>query len=539
MLRRELLALLLSGTALACTDKEPANPAASRPRNPQDEARQKLHELARRYEALMQEHGEHEWARYAGKLKEGPEAQQKMKALRASEHEVFAEAAAILKRFGDSVTTPRRADLWRRGALGLKLLGEPRCAELSDQLEAIINDHQFVLDGKTYTRKQMAEMRRSDDPAARRNVRRLEHTLHLAAAPVATELIVRRREMGRELEERSFHVALLEVRGIKALFNWQTMDALHLRTQRKYFELIKQLRSASETSLMPWDIDYSVKKLFAHPDERFDPAQALPKVFGIYQAFGIDLENSGIDITVRDFAFNGQAISVKVPDDVRLVIRPNPGMRYYGTLLHELGHAVSARATREKDPLFKTYEWVPGLVDPGYAEGIAEIFGRLLDEPAVLTTHLGLSAEEAARVVTARKAEAALSIRRGWAWAHFEHVILEQPNVNMDQLSLSIERKEVGLPLPRDAEPTWATSPFLATYPVYTQSYQFAAALAVQVRDTLKARFGQSWISPAAGKWIQEALCADGARWTLREKLVRATGRALDPDPLIKWVNSP
>jgi hypothetical protein len=539
MQRRELLALLLSSTALACTEREPAVPTTSRPRNPQEEARQKLHDLSLRYELLMQEHGEHEWARYAGKLKEGPVAQQKMKSLRESEQEVFREAEAILKRFGDSVTTPRRADLWRRGALGLKLLGDPRSAELSDELEAVINNHQFVLDGTTYTRKQMAEMRRSDDAKARRNVRRLEHTLHLKAAPIATELIVRRREMGRDLEEHSFHVALLEVRGIKARDSWQVMDALHLRTQRKYFDIIKQLRGVSEGALLPWDMDYAVKKLFTTPDERFDPTPALAKVFAIYQAFGIDLKKTGPNITVRDFAFNGQTIAVKIPGDVRLVIRPNPGMRYYATLLHELGHAVSDHATRETDPLFKTYEWVPGLVDPAYAEGIAEIFGRLLDEPAILMGHLGLSEDETTRVVAARKAEAALSIRRGWAFAHFEHLILEQPNINMDQLSLAIERQETGLPLPRDAEPTWATSPFLATYPVYTQSSQLAAALAVQVRDTLKVRFGAQWISPAAGKWIQDALCADGARWTLREKLVRATGRPLDPEPVIKWVISP
>jgi hypothetical protein len=487
----------------------------------------------------MQEHGEHEWARYAGKLVEGPEAQRKMKSLRESEQEVFREASAILERFGDSVTTPRRADLWRRGALGLTLLGDPRSAELGDELEAVINNHQFVLDGTTYTRKQMAEMRRSDDATARRNVRRLEHTLHLKAAPIATELIVRRREMGHALEQKSFHVALLEVRGIKARDSWATLDALHLRTQRKYFELIRQLRGASEGALLPWDIDYAVKKLFTTPDERFDSSQALAKVFGIYRAFGIDLEKTGPNITVRDFAFNGQTIAVKIPGDVRLIIRPNPGMRYYGTLLHELGHAVSAHATRETDPLFKTYEWVPGLVDPAYAEGIAEIFGRLLDEPAILSGHLGLTADETARVVAARKAEAALSIRRGFAFAHFEHLILEQPNIDMDKLSLAIERQETGLPLPRDVEPTWATSPFLATYPVYTQSYQLAAALALQVRDTLKSRFGARWISPGAGKWIQDALCADGARWTLREKLVRATGRPLDPEPLIKWVNMP
>jgi hypothetical protein len=539
MRRREFVAALLASMELACAEQQPALAPVTKAASPRDEARKKLRSLADYYEVLMKEHGQHEWARYAGKLAEGPEAQRKMKSLRQAEQEVFREAEAILKRFGDSVTTPRRADLWRRGALGLKLLGDPRCAELGDELEAVINAHSFVLDGKAVTRGQMSEMRRTGDATARRNVRRLEHTLHVKAAPIASELIVRRRELARELEVQSFHLALLEVRGIKGLKSWLTMDALHLRTQRAYFELLKQLRGQSEGALLPWDIDYSVKKLFTTPDERFDPKDALPKVFAIYRAFGIDLEKLGSAITVRDFAFNGQTIALDVPNDVRLVVRPQPGMRFYSLLLHELGHAVAVRSTTETDPLFKGYEWVPGLLDPAYAEGVAEIFARLLDEPDVLMGHLGLSPEEATRVVAARKADSLLSIRRGFAFAHFEHIILEQPNVNLDQLSLSIERQEVGLPLPRDVEPVWAVSPFLATYPVYTQSYQFAAVMAVQIRDALKARFGKGWLSPAAGAWITKELCADGARWTLSEKLVRSTGRELDPEPYIRWVISP
>ncbi len=534
MRRRDLLGVLLTGLSSACA---PESPATSTPKARQP--REELAALGARYEALMQKHGEAEWGRYAGKLAEGPAAQQRMRQLRNAEQEIFREAGAILKRFGDGVTTPRRADLWQRGALGLKLLGDARSVELSDELEGLINGHRYMLDGRRVSRGQMHEMSRSSDRATRRNVRRLENALHVKAAPIARELFERRRALAKELELPSFHVALLEVRGTSAPDTWRVVDALHVRTARSYFELVKQLRGVSEGALEPWDFDYALEKLVSPPEERFDPGHAFSRVFEIYRAFGIDLEKNGPSLSVRDFAFGGQTIAVRVPDDVRMIVRSIPGMRFYGLLLHELGHAFSVRATRETDPLFKGYEWVPGLLDPAYAEGIAEVFGRLLDEPEILGGHLGLSASEITRAVKARRTSTLVSIRRGFAAAHFEHIALEQPNVDLDKLSLGIERQETGLPLPRDAEPVWATSPFFATYPVYTQSYLFASAMAVQVRQALKARFGARWISPAAGEHLKQELCADGSRWTLREKLIRATGSALDPEPLIRWANTP
>jgi hypothetical protein len=283
-------------------------------------------------------------------------------------------------------------------------------------------------------------------------------------------------------------------------------------------------------------MDWHVKSLSPIPDERFPANQALPTVYRVYRAFGIDLERSKLDVRLRDFAFGGQTIAIHTPDDVRLVVRPMPGLKAYSVLLHELGHAFGVTRTTATEPLYKSYEWVPGLEDPAYAEGLAETFARMLDEPRVLTELLGLGAEEAARVVKARKLETLASIRRALVAIQFERAALDQPEGNLDQLSLDIERRFSGTLVPRDAEPVWAGTPFLATYPVYIQSYQLASVMAVQVREALKARFGERWISPDAGAWLAERLVADGSRWTLAEKLVMTTGSPLDTGPLLRFL---
>src|SRR5258706_1862129 len=140
--RRQFFGAILASLAASCAGERA--PVAREPRvlRTRGQARERLEALARRYEPLMTEHGRHEWQRYAGKLQEGPAATHAMAELRAAEREVFFAADEILKRFGDGLTARRRATLWRRGALGLRLLGDPRSVELSDRLEATINGHE-------------------------------------------------------------------------------------------------------------------------------------------------------------------------------------------------------------------------------------------------------------------------------------------------------------------------------------------------------------------------------------------------------------
>lgn len=501
-------------------------------------ARARLLELAGRYESLMQEHGHAEWARYAGKLAEGPGAQAAMRRLRADEADVFEEARRILDYFGRGVLSPRHVQLWRHGALGLELLGDARSTELADQLEAIINSHEFKLDGKKISRGDLDTMRRSPDPAVRRATRTLEHDLHVRAAPVARQLLARRRDLAKEKHLRGFYPALLELRGVDPGDMDRLFRELLGATRVPYARLVSRLRRAVRRGVAPWDVDFALELVAGVPDVHFPAARALPQAFALYRAFGVDLERPHLDVTVRDFAFGGQTISVHVPDDVRVVVSPSPGAHFYATLVHELGHAYAATRTTTDEPLYKGYEWVPGLSDAAFAEGMAETFARLFDMPEVVQEHFGLDAATAQRLARQRRWKSLVQIRRGLAWIAFERVALENPDVDLDHLSLEVERSVGGIPIPSGTEPVWASSPFLSTYPVYTQSYVLAAMFAVQMREALRERFRGDWISPRAGAFITDRAVADGARWTLREKLVRATGAPLSAEPLVRYLSA-
>jgi hypothetical protein len=540
MRRRELLACLLTALSAGCAGAAAdVPPPATGPARTRREARMRLADLAQRYEKLMSEHGAYEYGRYAGTLKEGPASEAILARLRAEERDLFAEAKAVLARFGQGLVSPRRAQLWQRGALGLELLGDPRSAELSDRLEAIVNGWELVLDGKKVPRRRLIEMRLSEDAGERRRTRTLEWELHRAAAPVAKELMIRRRDLARKLGRESFWSAMLEVRGADPKQTSAIVDELDRRSARPFaLAFSGGGRLFGRRSLAPWDVDFTIQKLAPTPEGAFPAERALDGVLSIFHALGFDLKRK-LDLRVRDFAFGGQTIAVHVPDDVRLVVRQVPGMKFVSLLLHELGHAVAVMSTATEEPLYKGYEWVPGLTEPAWDEGLAETFAHLLDEPEVLRRFFGLSARDAETVARGRRLEALAGIRRGLTAIRFERAALEAPDGDLDRLSLEIERRFSAMYLPRDAEPTWAASALLATYPVYVQSYTLGACIAAQVRAALVARFGAQWLSPRAGKFLVERMLADGSRLTTKEKLVRGTGSPLEASALLRYLVGP
>lgn len=529
MNRRTLLVGLSALAAAAC-----GRPGAAGPKPAA--LSEQLAALARRYEALMTEHGLYEWERYAGKSVEGPAAQAAMERLRRAEADVFAEATRLLDVHPRDAVAPRERALWQAGALGLSLLGDPEAARLADELEHVINDHHFELDGRRLTRSDLSAMRRSPDATVRRSTRSIEHGLHRRTAAIARKLLQRRQRLARQLGVTSFHAALTAVRGVDADAR-RELSRVEERTRGPMQRLRERLKTElGLEQLAPWDLEHAVERSSSPPlDERFPAERAMDAAFGLYRAFGIDLNVPRLDITVRDFAFGGQAVAVRVPGDARLVVRPMPGARFYTTLIHELGHAYAITRTEAGNPLYAGYEWVPGLMDPAYAEGVAEVFGRLFDVPDVLREHFGLDEKESEALIAQRRLQALVSARRTLAQVELERALHDAPEGDLDALSLEVERRFGPADLPEDAEPVWATTPFIATYPGYTQSYLLAAMVAVQVREALQARFADGWLSPAAGEFLTQAFVRDGAKLTLGEKLRRTTGRGIDAGPLLEF----
>jgi hypothetical protein len=495
-----------------------------------------LADIAREYEAEMAEHGLAEWSRYAG-VGSAEGAPEKMSALRARERATVQRAAVVCRERASEID-PREAERWTRSADGLALLDDPEAVALADQLEAILNDFPLERDGKRVSYGELRKLARSENADDRRASRRVLGTLHREAAKVARPLLVRRQKVAAlRGTTGGYYDALLALRGVTArhlevLWQVEQRTATAFRAARE-----EAKKRAGMTRIAPWDLELAVKKLGDAPDDSFPAEGAIPLARAFFAALGVSLDQPKVRIDVRDFAFGGQTISVHVPDDVRTVVRPTPGAGFYSTFLHELGHAFASTRNRESNPVFKSYEWVPGMSEPAYEEGVAQIFGLALQEAPVLGAVLPSLSQKDREAYSAHARRAELfGLRQRLAFLELERAALADPAQDLDALERSIAVKLLGVEGGEDAEPVWATSPFLATYPVYAQSYPLANVLSAQVRATLRRMFGEMWLTAAAGDHLREKLVFDGARTTMDEKLVRATGAPLGPDAYVAYI---
>ena len=485
------------------------------------------------YESLMRAHGLSEWNEYTHEAPSGAPPGD----IPSAEHALFVRAQPFARMVAgdrDATATQRRvAQLWLDGALGLDLIADPEVARLSHLLEHQLDAHVFERNGQRLTRSDIRTLALSPDANDRRAALQLDAGVHREVVETARALLHRRVAVARALGVPSVGDALLRLRGIEPE-RWDALArAILTGTEASYARLVAEgarrigassVSVADATLALTQDIEWSNARLPA--DHAVDFARAT------LGDLGFDLDHPPIRLVIREFAFGGQTLAIHVPDDVRTVIRPLSGVRFYATLLHELGHALQATRTEVTDPLLRGYEWVPGLTSPGFDEGMAEVFGTLLRDASVLEAHTSLTADERTRLVEAGRGNALVSLRAQLASVAFERAALADPDQDLDALQRRFDHEIRGLDA-TDRPPTWAATPFLATYPMYTQSYVIAAAVAAQVHASLRGRFGSQWRTPASGRVISATLFGSGETLPWDARVRQATGRELSADDLL------
>lgn len=193
---------------------------------------------------------------------------------------------------------------------------------------------------------------------------------------------------------------------------------------------------------------------------------------------------------------------LKVPDDIRLVVRPGGGLDDYFSLLHEYGHAqqlahVSRTALVE----------VRRLGDLSVTEGYAYLFDHLLLDEAWHRRYLRLPqpvAREAARIAAFNNL---WLLRRYCAKLPYELALYERGPVR---------------PMAEEYEERMARALFVGVHKgfflydvdaqLYATRYLRAWAFEARLHSVLQERFNEDfWRNPATGSWLKE-LFARGQR---------------------------
>ncbi|MBI3181747.1 MAG: peptidase M3 [Myxococcales bacterium] len=193
---------------------------------------------------------------------------------------------------------------------------------------------------------------------------------------------------------------------------------------------------------------------------------------------------------------------LKVPDDIRLVVRPGGGLDDYFSLLHEFGHAQQLAHVSPHAPVEERR-----LGDLSVTEGFAYLFDHLLLDPAWHRRYLHLStanAKEAARISAfnnlwlLRRYAAKLPYELELYARGPERPLAEEYEERMARaLSVKVHR---GFYL-YDVDPQ-----------LYATRYLRAWAFEARLYEVLVDRYNEDfWRNPAAGSWLKD-LFARGQR---------------------------
>ncbi len=217
------------------------------------------------------------------------------------------------------------------------------------------------------------------------------------------------------------------------------------------------------------------------------------------------------------------ALPVSVPDDVRVSVKPQSGVRVQAGYFHELGHALHASWTLQ--PRFGLSKLGGGAV----SEGWSVLFERLVHDPVWLERRLQLPGDRIARYLSSAAAWDLFLLRRTAAMVLYEH---RRHAPGADERAVYRQVLEEAFLLP--VEDVDVARHALAREEVFASARVFEAQLlAHALEGQLKSRFGPAWWESAqAGTWLRQ-LWAHGNALDAREVAAAAGEDAFDPDGLV------
>jgi hypothetical protein len=187
---------------------------------------------------------------------------------------------------------------------------------------------------------------------------------------------------------------------------------------------------------------------------------------------------------------------MRVPEDVRVLVKPTGGFEDYQTLFHEMGHACHFAYTDPGLP----YE-LRELGDDAITETYAFLFENLFENPLYLDAGLEIPADEA-RELRRRQLFSELSGLRYYCMAFLYELALH--GVEADHTATYKELVDMTSIWSHEPE-DYLTGVFETNEDFYTTNYLYAWMLEAQLRRRLEEDFGPAWWrEPAAGARLVE-----------------------------------
>ena len=277
-----------------------------------------------------------------------------------------------------------RRDAYLREFLTEGIEGD-RCRDLTDEMLEVESAARVRVDGAEIEYRRLpVEIRRE---AGRGRRQRLEDARLEVVAERLTPLLERSIEIAHgvanELLETDYDDYCETLSGIDFDVLGRETDRLLADTEDVHEDLLDWYRRRALPTVAREDLRvHDLARLLYGPEHltAFDGTRMVPRIESMVEAMGLDPRAEGrIEYDLEDRptkAPRAFCSPIRVPDEIKLVLRPYGGHDDYATFLHELGHALHfGYAGRDLPVEFRR------LGDNGVTEAHAITFDHLMLVP--------------------------------------------------------------------------------------------------------------------------------------------------------------
>ena len=303
----------------------------------------------------------------------------------------------------------------------------------------------------------------------------------------------------RSLEFASYRSMVEELSGLPLGALSATTMRFLADTEQMYADVLAW-SCKSKLGISPRDLERHDLAFLARAsghDAHFPAPPMVERILGFVGRMGLDPASGGrirIDIEPRPKKSPRAFCStVRIPDEVYLVIRPSGGLEDYKSFLHELGHALHFGYT---DPGL-AWEF-RRLGDNSVTETYAMLFDHLLHDGLWLRKVLGIG--EASRLLHHLAFIELMMLRRYSAKLAYELELHASPllesrsELYSDLLTRATGARTTGATYLSDVDPFFYSARYL-------RAWMLQAVLAEALRD----RFDEDWfLNPRAGAFLKE-----------------------------------
>lgn len=267
-------------------------------------------------------------------------------------------------------------------------------------------------------------------------------------------------------------------------------------------------------------------------DSWFPGRGMLPALRSTLAGMGIDLDaqpSIRLDVERRERKSpRAFCATVRVPDDLRLVMQPRGGWDDYAALLHEAGHAEHfAHVSPDLPVAFRR------LGDASLTEGYGDLFELLIGEPTWLMEHIGMPEAEAIAFADFSAFWQLSRARSGAARLIYELFLHREPDHVLARAQYAgMIGHTIGVITPAED--------FLAGTDdnLYAARYARAVMVGSALSAWLKATYGEAWWrSTEAGEALRRSW-ARGQQWNARDVVAHLGYDRLDWRPVLRQIRT-